>query len=138
MVLQIRLLPKELWLSFVFVLCFLFDKYLWTSLNAAKLKPWAWNLATNSTCGRQSKALDKFVNNVLKDFLSSVADFHFSIDTIRHCCVLYPFLKLHWKFTKAFFMKYSICLHINLPNTLKMFLIYSLACKCILRFLSLS
>ena len=46
------------------------------------------NLAITSSCQRQPRALDNPVGNAPKDFHLSVADFHFYINTIRHCFVL--------------------------------------------------
>ena len=112
-----KISSQELQLALFFVLCCLLNRQLQISFNADKLKLYAFNLARSSLWGRQSKAFDRSINKAPKDFPLSTALFHFSINAMRHCCVLYHFLKPHWNLKKYLFMKVAICLYIIFSNT---------------------
>ena len=55
-----------------------------------------------SSCGRQSKGLEKSVKKAAKVFLLPTDFLHFLIIDMRQYCALRPYLKLQWNFEKIF------------------------------------
>ena len=55
---------KLLYVEFIFVRCFLFDKQLCTSFNAVKIKPYAFSLVMSNSWSRRSQetTVPKFLN----------------------------------------------------------------------------
>ena len=85
---------------FIFVLCFLFDKYSWNNLKAGKLKPYAFNFTIKRSWFKQSNVLERSVSRAPNTLPLSIELFQFSNKATGHCWVLNIFLKPYWYFEK--------------------------------------
>ena len=79
---------QELYIALIFVLCFLLNRYLQISLNADTMNSYAFNFVRSSSRGRQSKPFLRSANKAPKACPLSTKFFYFSINAMRHCCVL--------------------------------------------------
>ena len=57
--------------------------------------PYANSLATNKSCGRQSKALERSVRRLPNSSPRSILSRHFSNRAFKQCCAPCHFLKQH-------------------------------------------
>ena len=71
------------------------------SVNAGKLKLYAFSFAVNNYWSRQSNAFDRCVSKAPKTLSLSTDFFHVSNFTRKQCWVLYPFQKPHCWFEKV-------------------------------------
>ena len=69
---------QKLQLSSMFILCFLFDKYLWINRNVDRVNPYALSFAVSNTWSRQSNVFERFVSKAPKDMPLWTEFFHFS------------------------------------------------------------
>ena len=122
---------KLLYDEFVFIRCFLFDKWLCTTFHAVKQKPYAFSFTMTNSWWRHSKAFDKSANKAPNILLLSTDLFHFSNIARRHCRLLKP-SKTHNDISKMHSQKIVTFLQ---TCVFQLFLINVEECSLVCRFL---